>query len=376
MQTQQRFTIALCGLAFLVAQRLGLTQVDTRLVVEDGKTLGVNSKKEESRFLLRILDKKIAVPLKAGLDAAAVSALIEAALKAALVSYRRIDTRTLELVAGPPAIKGVAFAIDDAGLRVTASATRTLTSTLQTKVSGQAFRCPRNGPVTRTETVLVTLVREVAGKRISSVGSVTLSPSDSGSVSTQKLVDEVRRLGGVVQEVVWLGLFDNVEAPFINIDRTTRGEPVVGLSFQPDLHDIGLMASIERVVAERPRFGFADFGVGFAGGLSSAPWIEGVGTMAPNGQVVTVSHMVAGNSACVRVIGSEEEGLDLGGPQLLVKPLIVLGFASQADGTRELRIPVPNDAGLIGAQLLMQDFAVLGSNRLASTPGLAAVVGR
>ncbi|MBK8097223.1 MAG: hypothetical protein IPK26_08950 [Planctomycetes bacterium] len=353
------------------------------LSLHGGPATGFNNTGGRGQVAARVEGVQVAIPTTAGMTAAQASAAHEAAFAAAGFTTERVNATEFCVTRAPgnqPITRGLCYGTDDTDLDLDSKVSKIPPpADPKTKDNGAVVPLP---PVVQPPQPFGGVVTIYIYVRIGNITiriciQILLQPNLPGPALQQSILQQLQGHG-------FLGNRIRVPDPLrptqlievFQLERTTAGDPVVGIEYQYDAMSRRILPDVTGAGLE-PTFGLHEYGTATMGTASRMPWSRGGPTPPMVNSFFDVFHNV---ELPLRPGGLGISLVPAGFPVLngvlLVDPSMLafeFGF-TDSNGTLSRHWTVPPTLSLVGLPICSQGMA-FDQNLLTMTTGMRAVIG-
>jgi hypothetical protein len=356
------------------------------LSLHAGPATGTNSTGQPAQVAAQVEGVHVAIPTTAGQSAAAASAAHEAAFNAAGFTTVRNNANEFCVTAAPggaPITRGLCYGTDDMNLDLDSDvhvpAAAPGPAAAVAKAAGAAVPLPpvQQPPQPFTATITVWVWIQIGQVHVMVCVQVTLQAGMPGQALRQQIQQQLAAqgfLGNVITVVDPLHPLQRMD--MLQLERTTAGDPIVGIEFQYDAMSRHILPNCTGAGLESI-FGGYEYGRASQGLAPFLPWSRLGGPPPAINSFFDVFHEVGlpstiGGSALSlgKSVVPVWNGLLLVDPSSLV---IELGMTGPT-GRLQRHWTIPNNQALVGFPLHSQGFAFQNGVITMST-GVATNIG-
>lgn len=346
---------------------------------------GTNSNGQPAQVAARVQGVHVSVPTAAGQPAAAASAAHEAAFAAVGFATMRTGPSVFCLLSAPggaPITSGSCYGTDDMGLDldsdVSVPAAAPPAGAAIAKANGALVPLPpvNQPPQPMGGVIVIWIWIRVGSQQVLVIVQIQLQPNLPGGALRQMILQQLLAQG-LLGNVITVAdpMQPNQRLEVLQLERTTAGDPVVGIEFLYDAASRRLVRNVTGAGTESI-FGAYEYGQGSLGVAPRLPWSHLQGAPRIN-SFFDVFHQVGlANAIGGNALGLGRSALPVWNGTLLVDPAtLVLEFGlTDGNGTWARHWVVPGTMALVGFPLHSQGFG-FQNGQVSMTPGVALTIG-
>jgi hypothetical protein len=216
----------------------------------------------------------------------------------------------------------------------------------------------------------------VGSQHVLVIVQIQLQPNLPGGVLRQIIIQQLL-LHGFLGNVITVAdpLQPNQRMEVLQLERTTAGDPVVGIEYMYDAASRRLVRNVTGAGTESI-FGAYEYGQGSLGFATQMPWTHLQGAPRLNSFFDVFHEVGLPNAIGGNALGLGKSALPVWNGTLLVDPatlVLELGL-TDGNGTWARHWAVPGTLALVGVPLHSQGFA-FQNGQISMTPGVALTIG-